>query len=99
MGRRRGRRLGGVFSVGWADCRSWLGRLARPSAAIAAAAMLAGCFQPLYGERGVGGGAHYALSGVEVLTIDAAAGSPELRLAVQVRNDLIYNFTGGNDPP
>jgi LPS-assembly lipoprotein len=74
--------------------------IARAGAAVASAALLAGCFQPLYGERSVTGGSalREALGAVDVMQIEAPAGSFESRLAVQIRNDLLFNFTGGGEP-
>lgn len=77
-----------------------LGRrgLFRLAGICAASALLAGCFQPLYGEHTVSGGPGIstALSGVEVSQINAAAGSPEARVAVELRNQLLFNLTGGS---
>jgi LPS-assembly lipoprotein len=75
-----------------------LKRLVRLPIVVIAAALVAGCFQPLYGDRSaVGGGPSLqgALSAIDIAQIDAPANSSEARLAVQVRNDLIFNFTGG----
>jgi LPS-assembly lipoprotein len=36
-----------------------------------------------------------ALSSIDVQQIDAAANTSEAPLAVQIRNDLLFNFTGG----
>jgi len=71
-------------------------RLLRAGAVIALGLSLAGCFQPLYGERStVGGpGVSQALSGVEV-TVDAPNGTIESRLGVEVKNSLLFGFTGG----
>jgi LPS-assembly lipoprotein len=63
-----------------------------------AALSCAGCFQPLYGE-GMGPdrpGIRDALSAVEVKQIEVPANTPEARLAVQIRNELLFNFTGGS---
>ena len=77
-----------------AACR----RLAAIATALALAALTAGCFQPLYGDRPVTGGpdvrAH--LSGVDVVPINAPNGTPVARLAVEVRNALIFELTGGS---
>jgi LPS-assembly lipoprotein len=61
------------------------------------AASLGGCFQPLYGTSTETGrpAVRDALSAIEVAQIDAAANTSEARLAVQMRNDLLFNFTGG----
>jgi LPS-assembly lipoprotein len=84
----------------WRESRASLARYARLSVALAAAVLVAGCFQPLYGERSPTGGSalREALRTVDVLEIDAPANSSEARLAVQIKNDLIFNFNGGGSP-
>jgi LPS-assembly lipoprotein len=69
----------------------------RVAGTLAAAALLAGCFQPLHGDRSGSGGSNLraALSGVEVAPINAASNSAEARMAVPLQNDLRFNFTGG----
>jgi LPS-assembly lipoprotein len=64
---------------------------------VASAALLTGCLEPLYGERTVGGGAALRdrLSNVEVAQIDVPNGTPEARLAVEIRNALLFDMTGG----
>ena len=77
--------------------REVLGRYLRAAAALAVAALAAGCFQPLYGERSPTGGQilRDQLSAVDILQIDAPKGTDEARLAVEIRNALLYDFTGG----
>src|SRR5262245_4773632 len=77
--------------------RPFVGAIARAAAALSIAALTAGCFQPLYGERSPTGGAilRDQLSAVDILQIDAPKGSDEARLAVDIRNALIFDFTGG----
>ena len=78
-----------------------LGLILRLALAMTAAAACAGCFQPLYGEAGPTPGRpalRDALASVEVQQIDAPANSAEARLAVQIRNELLFNFTGGGSP-
>lgn len=72
-------------------------KILRASAILAAAALLAGCFQPLYGDRSISGSPKLreALSGVEIVEIRAAANTPEARIAVPLQNDLRFNLTGG----
>jgi LPS-assembly lipoprotein len=72
-------------------------RYLRAAAALAVAALAGGCFQPLYGERSPTGGQilRDQLSSVDVLQIDAPKGTDEARLAVEIRNALLYDFTGG----
>jgi LPS-assembly lipoprotein len=75
-------------------------RLLRAGVIVATAALAAGCFQPLYGERSFTGGPvlRDQLSAVDVLQIAAAQGTDEARLAVEVRNALLFDFTGGGAP-
>jgi len=76
----------------------WLhGRVKRVAAALAIAAFAGGCFQPLYGERSLTGGPvlRDQLSAVDVLQIEARKGTDEARIAVEIRNALLYDFTGG----
>jgi LPS-assembly lipoprotein len=77
--------------------REVAGKYLRAAAALAVAALAAGCFQPLYGERSPTGGQilRDQLSAVDVLQIDAPKGTDEARLAVEIRNALLYDFTGG----
>ena len=79
---------------------SWLetARLSRILAALAVAGLVAGCFQPLYGERTAAGGSGLGekLAAVQVNPIDAPNGSRIARVGVQVRNELIYKLTGGS---
>jgi LPS-assembly lipoprotein len=62
---------------------------------------VAGCFQPLYGERSLTNspGVGPALAGVDVSQIAAPSGSSEARVAVEARNQLLFNLTGGAAPP
>jgi len=62
---------------------------------------VAGCFQPVYGDRSLtnsGPGIATALSGVDVQQITAGTGTPEARIAVEVRNDLMFGLSGGQAP-
>jgi LPS-assembly lipoprotein len=78
-----------------------LGRLLRWLAVAAAAALTAGCFQPLYGEHVAGGpgavapNVRDAFATVDVDQIAAPNGTPEARIAVEVRNNVIFELTGG----
>lgn len=75
-------------------------RIIRAAAALAIAALAGGCFQPLYGEQSPTGGPvlRDQLSAVEVLQIAAPKGTDESRIAVEIRNALIYDFAGGGYP-
>ena len=71
--------------------------LLRLSAVMGLAALTAGCFQPLYGDKSVvpSAGLDDKLSTVDVLQIDAPNGTRLKRIAVDVRNNLIFGLTGG----
>src|SRR5437879_1956039 len=84
----------------WRSTHAAVGRLLRWVAVAAAAALTAGCFQPLYGEHTAGPGAvapniRDAFATVEVDQISAPNGTPEARIAVELRNNVIYELTGG----
>ncbi len=63
--------------------------------------LAAGCFQPLYGEHSLTNSPAIgpALAGVDVSQIAAPSGSSEARVAVEVRNQLLFDLTGGAAPP
>ena len=71
--------------------------LLRLSAVMGLAALTAGCFQPMYGDKSVvqTAGLDDKLGTVDVLPIDAPNGTPLKRLAIEVRNDLLFGLTGG----
>src|SRR5262245_17384002 len=77
---------------------SVLRRLSSVVWSAALAALVAGCFQPLYADRSVTGrpGLREVLSAVQVNQIDAPNGTPEARLAVELRNHLLFDLTGGS---
>lgn len=82
----------------WHDNRIAWRRFGRLAAIVAVAALTAGCFQPMYGQRSPTGGPGLTatLSGIDVTQIDAPKGSSEARLAVELRNSLLFEFTGGS---
>lgn len=71
----------------------------RAGIVLAVATLVAGCFQPLYRNRSGDGapGLRQLLSGVEIARINAAANSPESRLAVLIQNQLRFRMTGGGE--
>jgi LPS-assembly lipoprotein len=75
-------------------------RLIRLAAVIVLAGATAGCFQPLYGDKAVvpTAGLDSRLSGVDVQPIVTPNGTPIARIGVNVRNELIYDLTGGGYP-
>lgn len=82
----------------WPERQPTIARLARLLPAFALATLLAGCFEPLYAEKTLAGGPglKQRLSSVEVLPIRVPNGSPQARVAVEIRNDLIFDLTGGS---
>jgi LPS-assembly lipoprotein len=85
----------------WHDHRSTVARFAGLASVLALSTLLAGCFEPLYGEKTLAGGPGLRdrLSTVSVDRIAAPSGSPAARIAVELQNDLIFNFTGGAGQP
>jgi LPS-assembly lipoprotein len=73
-------------------------RTARLAGAFALAALLGGCFEPLYGERSLAGGPglRQRMSMVDVTITDVQNGTPTARIANEVRNDLIFDMQGGS---
>ena len=84
--------------MGWGEGRASGGLVVRLAIVMATSALAAGCFQPLYGERSITGSPalRESLSAVDIQPVEAPAGSTDTRMAVQIRNDLIFNFTGGS---
>jgi LPS-assembly lipoprotein len=81
--------------MSWSDTKRFAGTFV----ALALAGLTAGCFQPLYAERPTPAGftgVADKLSGVDVAAIDAPSGSRLSRVSVGVRNELIYDLTGGS---
>jgi LPS-assembly lipoprotein len=72
--------------------------LVRLSAVAALAVLLAGCFRPMYGDSTVvgGPGLKERMNAVSVQPIVTPNGSPTTRIAVELRNDLIFDLTGGS---
>ena len=85
---------------GVAGSRLRRGAIVRAVAALAIAGLVGGCFQPVYGDRSPTGGPvlRDQLSAVDVLQIEAPKGTDEARLAVEIRNALLFDFTGGGSP-
>jgi LPS-assembly lipoprotein len=72
-------------------------RLTRLLLALALAGLTAGCFQPLYGDQsGVGGSpVRDKMAAVEVAPVGASAGGRLTRVGGEIRNEVIYQLTGG----
>src|SRR5690349_20231656 len=87
-------------SMGWGEVRASVSHFRHVPIVLLSAALLGGCFQPLYGTGSEPGrpAVRDALSAIDIAQIDAAANTSEAPLAVQIRNDLLFNFTGGGYP-
>jgi len=72
--------------------------LVRVVAVLALGALTAACFQPLYGNNPAGDSVRDKLASIEVGDIPAGNGTPEARLAVSLRNALMYDFNNGGAP-
>jgi LPS-assembly lipoprotein len=74
-------------------------RIARVAMALTIPLLVGGCFEPLYGQRSLAGGPSMGqrLGGISIDPIDAQSASPEARIAVALRNALIFEFTGGGE--
>jgi LPS-assembly lipoprotein len=87
----------------WLEMRKGIlgiSRVIRLVAPLMAAGLLAGCFQPLYGEHSVGAGPSIReqMRTVDVAQITAANGTPVSRLAVNVREALLFGMSADNKP-
>src|SRR4051794_12944133 len=82
----------------WLERRATLIRPARLAGALALAALLGGCFEPLYGERSLAGGPGLAarLAAVDIVIENVPNGTPLARIANEARNDMIFDFQGGS---
>src|SRR5262245_28645402 len=87
--------------MSWLEGERRYRRLARIAGALAIAGLVAGCFQPLYGNFSVGNEPvlRERMQNVDVLPIEAPPASTEARIGVDVRNALLFDLTGGERPP
>lgn len=81
----------------WPDKALEISRFGRIALAFGLAGLCAGCFQPLYGDTSpvTGTNVKGQLAAVQVQEIEAPNGTAVARLGVEVRNSLIFDFTGG----
>jgi LPS-assembly lipoprotein len=72
-------------------------RLLRLFLAVSIAGLTAGCFQPLYGDRSIGGGESVKdkMSAVTVTPVKAPNGTRLARVGVEMRDQLLFDLTGG----
>jgi LPS-assembly lipoprotein len=84
--------------MSWPEDLAFPRCLLRSGLALAIAATAAGCFQPMYAQRPIGGAPNLseALAAVDVQQIDAPGGTALSRIAVETRNELLFGITGGS---
>ena len=60
----------------------------------------AACFQPLYGDQTISAGdtVRDKFNAIQIPDIPALQGTPSSRLAVALRNALVFDFNGGASP-
>ena len=82
--------------MSWSEHRPVLAVLARLGFVLAAAGLLAGCFEPLYAHNPSVGDESVRDNLAEVLIapIPARQGTPQARIAVAVRNALQFDLNG-----
>jgi LPS-assembly lipoprotein len=77
-----------------------IGRFLAAGLALVSAGLQAGCFQPVYGtyasaDASVAPSIRSNLAAIQVADVNVPNGTPEARLAVEIRNNLIFGLTGG----
>jgi LPS-assembly lipoprotein len=85
----------------WLEQRQFRRIALRLAGVCAASAMLASCFQPLYGDVSFTSSPSVAaaMSTVDVMQIAVPNGTPLSRIAVEVRDKLLFHITGGGPAP
>jgi LPS-assembly lipoprotein len=80
----------------WSDNRARVRAVTRLAVVLATAALLAGCFEPLYGRNPSVGDESVRDKLAEVLIppIPARQGSPQARISVALRNALQFDLNG-----
>ncbi|MGA3310733.1 MAG: hypothetical protein ABSD08_19285 [Xanthobacteraceae bacterium] len=76
------------------------GQFVRLAVVLTVGMLTGACFQPLYSNQSVSADDSVGgkLSAIEIPDIPAPKGSANARLAVDLRNALLYNFNGGGNP-
>jgi LPS-assembly lipoprotein len=75
-------------------------QLCRAAVVLALGALTGACFQPLYSDKTISAddSVRDKLSSIDIPEIKVPNGTPDARLAVAVRNALLYDLNGGGDP-
>ncbi len=84
----------------WGKHVGLLPKLVPVAAVLALGLLTAACFQPLYGNHPLGASESVRdrMAAVEIAPIVAKNGTPEARLAVALRNALMYDLNNGAAP-
>jgi LPS-assembly lipoprotein len=72
--------------------------IVRIAVVLALGVLTTACFQPLYGNNPAGDSVRDKLASIAVAEVPAGNGTPEARLAVSLRNALMYDFNNGAAP-
>ncbi len=92
----------GIMPIGRGGKFGFLRRLVGPAVVLALGGLTAACFQPLYGSHSFSGDStvleKLSTVAVEVANAPPGNGTPQARLAVGLRNALLYKFNGGEAP-
>ena len=85
----------------WSNHLAALGRISRLGFALMTAGLVAACFQPLYGDKTLTGGPglNSKLGLVDVAPINAANGTAEARLGIEIRNALLFDINNSDVAP
>jgi len=85
----------------WFEHRSTVSRVASLATTLALAGLLTGCFEPMYAQKTLtdGPGLKERLATIAIRPIAAVTGTASARIAVEVQNELAFDFTGGGAAP
>lgn len=88
--------------MSWRRGNGGIGRFLAAGLAIVSAGLQAGCFQPVYGTYAsadpntAAPAIRSSLASIQIEDVDNPNGTVEARLAVEIRNHLIFGLTGGS---
>jgi LPS-assembly lipoprotein len=85
---------------GWGSKIGLARVIARLGVVLTLGSLTAACFQPLYSRESVpaGDSVRDKMAAVEIVKIPARNGTPDARLAVALRNALMFNLNNGAEP-
>ena len=88
------------MSMRWGRRSALSRQFVRLAVVISLGSLNAACFQPLYGDQTISAGdtVRDKLNAIQIPDIPALQGTPQSRLAVALRNALVFDFNGGASP-